>query len=364
MILKNILIVDPVDGEYTGEISIKNNIIEKVIKKNVEYKYILMPGYVDTHTHGYKGIDIMNIEKNDLKKWSELNFCHGVTRFYPTTVSASINKLKKIINNFQPTLSAKGLHLEGPYISKIKKGAQNEKYIFKPCIDDLKKIINEKIKIITMAPEIENFFNVISYLKKHKVIISLGHSNGDYFIFKKAIENKINRITHFPNAIKELHHREIGGVGAGLLEDFKIELIADKIHSSLEFIKLIYKTKNIKDIILITDSIPATNLNDGEYELGGLKIFVNNKKATLKNGIIAGSTLTFDIGVKNFHNISNCSLKELALVSSYNALKDLGVKNEGRIKEGYIANLILLNKSLKIKSTFFEGIRVFYNEHL
>ncbi|SHF21156.1 N-acetylglucosamine 6-phosphate deacetylase [Marinitoga hydrogenitolerans DSM 16785] len=364
MKIENVLIADPIDGEYTGDVIISNNKIEKIIKRNTEYNYILMPGFVDTHTHGYMGIDFMHLTKEELKKWAEINFSHGVTRFYPTTVSASRKQLKNIVNEFQPVLSAIGIHLEGPYINKLKKGAQNEDYIYPPKIEDLKEIINEKVKIITMAPEIGNFFNVVPYLKEHQVIISLGHSNGDYYIFKKAFNNGINRISHFPNAIKGLHHREIGGIGAGLLENFKIELIVDMIHSSPEFIKLIYKIKNIEDIILVTDSISATDLNDGEYELGGLNVFVNKGKAMLKDGTIAGSTLTFDNGIRNFYDITNCSLKELALVSSFNALKDLGVKNEGKIKEGYIANLVLLNKDLKIKSTFFEGIRVFNNEHL
>ncbi|WGS63942.1 N-acetylglucosamine-6-phosphate deacetylase [Marinitoga aeolica] len=356
MEIKNILIVDPIDGEYVGDIIIENDIIKQIIKKdNNYYDYILMPGFVDTHTHGYMGVDFMNAPKEDLKRWAELNFSHGVTKFYPTTVSASKKQLKEIVNNFQSILSISGIHLEGPYINKEKKGAQNEAYIYPPKLEDLKEIINENVKLITMAPEVENFFEVIDYLKGNGVIISLGHSNANYELFKKALEKNIIRITHFPNAITSLHHRSIGGVGAGLLEKFKLEMIVDKIHSSPEFIKLVYKTKNIDDIILITDSISATNLEDGEYSLGGLKVIVKDKKATLEDGTIAGSTLTFDDGVRNFYNITQCSLKELAKVSSYNALQNLNIKNEGRIKEGYIANFALLNRDLEIKKTIFHG---------
>ncbi|WP_206076099.1 hypothetical protein [Marinitoga lauensis] len=118
-----------------------------------------------------------------------------------------------------------------------------------------------------------------------------------------------------------------------MLEPFKIEMIIDNIHTSPEFVKLIYKIKDIEDIILITDSISATNLNDGEYTLGGLKVMVKDKKATLEDGTIAGSTLTFDDGVRNFYLITNCSLKELVRVSSYNALQDLNIKNEGELKK-------------------------------
>ncbi|WP_240739661.1 hypothetical protein [Marinitoga lauensis] len=114
----------------------------------------------------------------------ELNFSHGVTRFYPTTVSASIEQLKKITSKFQPILSIAGIHLEGPYINKAKKG-QNEEYIYPPKIKDLKAIINDYVKLITMAPEIEKFFDCVEYLKRKDIIISLGHSNGNYELFKK-----------------------------------------------------------------------------------------------------------------------------------------------------------------------------------
>ncbi|KLO23019.1 MULTISPECIES: N-acetylglucosamine-6-phosphate deacetylase [unclassified Marinitoga] len=355
MIIDNILIVDPIDGEYTGKIILSDNKIKKVLKEKKEYEYILMPGFVDTHTHGYKGIDTMNSSISDIRKWAELNFSHGITKFFPTTVSASIETLKRITNKFSPVLSAAGIHLEGPFINKTKKGAQNEKFIHSPEIDIIDNIISEKVKLITMAPESKNFFLIADYLKNKSIIISLGHSNADYITFKKAILHGINRITHFPNALKTIHHREIGGVGAGLLENFKIELIVDNIHTSEEFIKLIYKIKNIDDIILITDSISATNLKDGIYSLGELKVTVKNKRATLDNGTIAGSTLTFDEGVRNFYSITNCSLKELSKVSSYNALQNLNIKNEGRIKDGYIANFVIMDKNLNVIKTIFNG---------
>ncbi|KAF2956131.1 N-acetylglucosamine-6-phosphate deacetylase [Marinitoga sp. 38H-ov] len=357
MLIENVLIVDPIDGEYVGDVVIEGNLIKSIKKHDKTYNYILMPGFVDTHTHGYKGIDFMNSTKDDLKRWAEENFSHGVTRFYPTTVSASIEKLKNIIINFEPILSAKGIHLEGPFINKKKKGAQNEDYIYNPKLEYLKDLICDKIKIITMAPELEGFFDTINFLKEKNVIISLGHSDGDYNAYKKSLEFGINRITHFPNAIKPLHHREIGGVGAGLLNDFKLELIVDNIHLSPDFVKLVYSIKNIEDIILVTDSIPATRLDDGKYSLGGLEVFVKNKKATLKDSTIAGSTLTFDIAIRNFYNSTNCSLQELAKISSYNALQNLNIFNEGRIKENYIANLVILSKDLEIIQTIYEGNR-------
>ncbi|APT76141.1 N-acetylglucosamine-6-phosphate deacetylase [Marinitoga sp. 1137] len=356
MEISKLLIVDPIDGEYTGKIIINNGKIEKIIKtEDSYYDYILMPGFIDTHTHGYGGIDTMTATEKDFKQWAEMNFKHGVTTFFPTTVSASKEQIKNVIKNTPIEKSIKGIHLEGPYININKKGAQNPEYIRNPEKNEIKEILNEKIKLITMAPEIKGFYDVINIIHKNNTVISLGHTEADYQEFKKAYEKGINRITHFPNAIKGLHHRELGGVGAGMLEDFKIEMIVDGVHTSPDFVKLIYKIKNIDDIILITDSMSAAGLNDGKYDLGGLEVTVKNGKATLKDGTIAGSTLVFDKAIKNFKKFTNCTLTELAKVSSYNAAQNLKLQNLGRIKEGYIANLVLLDKNLNLKKTIFEG---------
>jgi N-acetylglucosamine-6-phosphate deacetylase len=361
MKLEKILIVDPIKGEFTGDIEIQGEKITKVIPKDYkDYNSIVMPGFVDTHTHAQKGIDTMYASKEDFEHWANNNFSHGVTSFFPTTVSASKEQILSVLKNIENvSTSIEGVHLEGPFINKEKKGAQNPDYIRNPTLEELKEIINDKVKLITVAPEIDNFFEVLNYLKENNLSISLGHTSGDYKLFEKAFKFGINRITHFPNALTPLHHREIGGTGSGLYFDFIIEMICDGIHLSPEFVKLVYNLKGPDRIILVTDSMAAAGLEDGKYELGGLQVTVKNQEARLENGTIAGSTLLFNEAVKNFKSFTNCTLQELSKVSSYNALMDLKIFDKGRIEVGYIANLVMLDKELNVKETIFQGDEIF-----
>ena len=171
-----------------------------------------------------------------------------------------------------------------------------------------------------------------------------------------AFDLGIKKITHFPNALTPLHHREIGGTGSGLYFDFSLEMIVDGIHSSPEFVNLIYRIKGADRIFLITDSMAAAGMPNGKYELGGLDVFVKDGKAVLDNGALAGSTLLFKNAVKNFSKFTNCTYQELTKVSSYNSLKQMKMTDElGLIQEGYKANLVLLDMDLNLKQTIFDG---------
>ena len=363
MKLEKVLIVDPINGEFTGDIETRDKKISKVIKKDYDSRdvnTIVMPGFVDPHTHAQKAIDTMHATNEEFKSWAKNNFSYGVTTFLPTTVSASKEQILKVLDNIEDAdFSIEGVHLEGPYINKEKKGAQNPQYIRDPSLEELKEIINDKVRLITMAPEVNGFIEASNYLKEKNIVISLGHTSANFDIFKKAFESGVTRITHFSNALTPLHHRNIGGTGSGFYFDFNIEMICDGIHLSPEFVMLVYKIKGADKIILITDSMAAAGLQDGEYELGGLTVTVKNNQATLSDGTIAGSTLLFNEGVKNFKRFTNCTLQELAKVSSYNALQDLHIYDRGRIEVGYYANLVILDKDLNVKETIFEGEKVF-----
>jgi len=364
--IKNVLVVDPIKGEFVGEISWENDVIKEVLPTNASsYEKILMPGFVDPHTHGCRGIDTMDIDDESLEKWERFLYSQGVTSFLPTTVSARKEEMIRVSNMIEeyvyknPKTSVVGIHYEGPYININKKGAQNPDAIREASPKEVEEILSPKVKLITMAPEIKGFYEVLPLLKENGTVVSIGHSDANFYDMKRAFLNGVNRITHFPNAIRGLHHRELGGLGAGLYFDFSIEMIVDGIHLSPEFVKLIYNLKGSEKISLITDSISAAALEDGEYELGGLKVNVVDSKATLDDGTLAGSTLLFNDAVKNFKNFTRCSLKELARVSSYNSVLALNLKKIGRIEEGYKANFVLLDKELNVVETYLNGEKVY-----
>ena len=360
MELEKALIVDPVDGEYTGSVTIGDEKIAEIRRFSCTPEVIVMPGFVDLHTHGQRGIDAMSASPQDFGKWAEMNFQQGVTTFLPTTVSASLENLQEVMQNLsQLPLSIAGLHLEGPFINSEKKGAQNPDFIY-PFTERHEVVLKAPVKLITAAPEVKGFEKLLKVAKRRNIEVSIGHSGATYEAMKVAFEMGVRRVTHFPNALTPVHHRELGGTGAGLYLDFNLEMIVDGIHSVPEFVDLVYKVKGADKIMLITDSISAAGLEDGVYNLGGLEVEVIDGKCKLtSNGSIAGSTLLFNDAIKNFKNFTGCSLVELSKVSSYNALKNLDVGKLGRIKEGYIANLVVLDEQLSVLKTLFKGEEVY-----
>lgn len=357
MRIEGVLIVDPIDGEYVGDVSIEGGKISGVELSDRKADYILMPGFIDIHTHGAVGVDFL--ESEDWEMATEFFQSQGVTTFFPTSVSTSFEKMVEFLKK----VSEGGLyaHLEGPYISVEKKGAQNPDYIRKATLEEVEKLVEyDSLKTITLAPE-ENDVKIVERLEESGIRVSLGHSNAKYSDTLRAHKAGARRITHFPNALRSLHHREIGISGAGLLNDFYLELITDGVHVSREMIELIYKIKGCDRIILITDSISATGLEDGEYELGGLKVFVRDGTARLEDGTLAGSTLGFSKGVKNFKEFTGCSLKCLSKVSSYNAAVHMGLDGKGRISEGFDADLVILDFDLNVVEVYKKGEEIFQN---
>ncbi|MEJ5257589.1 MAG: N-acetylglucosamine-6-phosphate deacetylase [Fervidobacterium sp.] len=349
MVIENVLIVDPVDGEYVGSVEF-NDVILKIKKEDkMSYEHILLPAFVDPHIHGIKGIDTMTASLKDYEKFREYEALEGVWYFLPTTVTCPIEKLSEI--QIRDDLK---LHIEGPFISPSKKGAHNEIYIRQPPVNvsELEKYIDlSKIGMITVAPEYDTFETFARSCEDRGIRISIGHTNAAFSQAKEAFLKGFKRITHFPNALSPLHHREPGVTGAGLYFDFLLEIIADGIHSSPDFVSLVYKIKGADKIILITDSISAAGLKDGKYVLGDLPVEVKDGIARLMDDTLAGSTLRFSQAIKNFAKFTKCSLQELAKVSSYNASTDLNLKG-GRIIEGYPAKLVLVDRELNIKKTW------------
>lgn len=366
MEIKNVLVVDPLKGEFVGDVLWEEGIVRKVTPKGAStFDNILMPGFVDPHTHGCFGIDTMSIDDEKLERWERFLYTQGVTSFIPTTVSAKKEDMIRVSNMIEEYVYKKsrtsvvGVHYEGPYININKRGAQNPNAIREATSKEMEEILSPHVKLITMAPELKGFYDVLPLLKENGTVVSIGHSDANFEEIRQAFLNGVNRITHFPNALKGFHHRELGGTGAGLYFDFTLEMIVDGIHLDPNFVKLIYRLKGAERISLITDSISAAALEDGEYELGGLRVNVSEGKATLQNGTLAGSTLLFSKAVKNFKKFTGCSLKELAMVSSYNSAVNLNIQKIGRIEEGYLANFVLLDKELNVLETYLHGEKVY-----
>ena len=380
LIIENCKIVSPDQETVNACIEIENDYIKTIyhnsksdnIQKSlncVDAKGgIAIPGFIDIHTHGAKGYDTtIATTYKDIASIAEAKLNEGVTTFCPTTLTAPIEQLFKAAHAVaeykkkEKYSKVAGLHLEGPFLSLGNIGAQNPKFVRKPNINEIKEINDiANVAIVSLATELEGGMNFLDELNKMSIVPSCGHSCASYDDFLKAKQHGLKHLTHFCNQMTKLHHREIGLVGAGLLDnDVLIELICDKIHLNSAMLQLAFKAKNIKKIALITDSTSASWLQDGDYNLGGLDVKVENSVARLvKNGAIAGSTLKYCDGFKNIVEVTNKPLPELIRTTSYNQAKSLGLKRLGKIEENYIADIVIMDDNFSPIHVFINGQKV------
>ncbi len=379
LLISNVRIINPDDQPFKGDVYIEDGKIiqigQSLSRKAVQridgqnHDWLLLPGYIDMHIHGSAGHDTMDASPLALHEIAQSLVQEGVTGFLATTMTQTIAKIESALVNVAQFEQQEGeaillgIHVEGPFVSKIRAGAQPEEYMISPTIEQFanwQKMSCYRIKQITVAPEIEGGFTFLEALKNFNVIPSIGHSDATIEEVHQAVSLGISQATHLYNQMRPFHHRDPGVVGGVLLEDnIKVELIVDCVHSHPQAVKLAYRTKGAKGIILITDAMRAKGLQYGEYDLGGQTVYVNEKGAHLANGALAGSVLTMEQAVKNMKAITNCSLQEIVAMSSTNAAEQLQLPMKGRIEEGFDADFVLLDQQLNVQKTICRGKVVF-----
>lgn len=332
-------------------------------------KYIIVPGFIDEHIHGANGSDAMDATNEAIHNIASSLPQDGVTSFLATTMTMDEECIRKSLINIanysqkENEANLLGIHLEGPFISPKYCGAQDPSKIIKASEEKIKEyseLSNHKIKIITLAPE-ECDNNVYKTLKELNIIASAGHTNATCKDIKNAIDNGLSMTTHTYNAMKGIHHREIGTVGAALLYDnLNCELICDLYHVSEDAIRLLYKSKQADKLILITDSMEARFLKDGMYKLGGQDVKVENGTARLFDGTLAGSILHMNDAIKNFQNVCNTSLEEAIDKATINPARNLNIDvHKGSIAINKDADFVIIDKELNIYATFINGKLVY-----
>lgn len=339
------------------------------------HNYVVGPGFIDTHIHGILGVDVMDARPSSFLSMSRALSRYGVTSFIPTTVTAPHNTIIEVCKAFveaysqwTPLVGSRllGLHLEGPYISSKRAGAQNKQFIRSPCIEEFKEyysICRGLIREVTIAPEIEGAIDFIQMVSKMDIAVQIGHTDATYRETVQAILAGASKATHLYNGMREVHHREPGVVIALLsTPTVYIELIADLIHVSREMLKFTIDYAGVDRIILITDAVSATGMPDGIYELGGLKIKVENGISKLaEGGGLAGSTLTMDRAFRNIISLGYSIGDAFRMVSTNPAASIGAVEREriGLIRPGYRADLVVLNRELEVVMTIIDGYIVF-----
>lgn len=372
MILKNAKIFDENFDLVLKDISIENGKIAKIYKADDNDAYIdlknhiVMPGFIDQHIHGCAGFDTCDATEEAINEISNYLVTKGVTSFCPTTMTLSEEKLNDILscinkckNKGTSGAYIHGVNMEGPFINKAKKGAQKEEYIQKPNFELLKKLNdknNNLIKFIDIAPECldenSNFIKEASKLMR----VSLAHTNADYTQATRAFEEGVTQVTHLFNAMPGLTHRSPGVVGAVFDSKFaKAEIICDGLHIHPAVLRVAFNILGEDRTIIISDSMSAAGCKDGEYELGGQKVFVKNGLATLKDKTIAGSTTNLFDEFKNVINYG-IPLKQAVKSLTINPAKQIGVdKLTGSIEKGKFADLTIVDEKFNLKMVLVKG---------
>lgn len=327
-------------------------------------KYLL-PGFIDMHIHGSVRCDAMDASDEGLHTMAASLLREGTTSFLATTMTQSPENIEAalaVLGEFEPTLQEAemvGIHLEGPFVSKKRAGAQPLEHIMPPDMELFRKwqqLSGHRIKEITIAPEEPGGMEAVKALRADDVVVSIGHSDATFDEVVEAVELGVSQGTHLYNQMRPFHHREPGVIGGTwLLPEIKAELIADFIHSHPKAVLMAYKMKSAAGIILITDAMRAKGMPYGDYDLGGQLVHVTETGAHLPNGALAGSVLTMDQAVRNMRQATNCSLEELVQMSSFNAAQQLQMTHKGRIVEQADADVVLLDENLTLVWTVKAG---------
>ncbi len=325
---------------------------------------MVMPGFIDIHTHGSAGFDFCDGTLEAVEAVTKSKLREGVTTVLPTTLTVSAEQLKKTAaavaeyaRNPRFTKTP-GLHLEGPFISRKLIGSQNPDSVRPPCMEEVRALhAIMPVCIVSLAIETDGAIEMIRELNKMGIIPSAAHSDATHEQFKAAKAAGLRHLTHFCNQMSALHHREIGLVGSGFMDDdVLLEMICDKIHLCPPMIELIFKIKAAEQLALVTDSVVASWMGDGAYLLGGLNIEVKNGIARqVANGALAGSTLRLNQALKNVHEVTGLPLSTLVKTTSWNQAQSLGLKNLGKIEPGFAADLVILNSDFVPVEVFVDG---------
>ncbi len=344
-ILKNAL----VDGKLT-DIVVRAGKIVSIGKTSTTGEFVdiggkrLLPGLIDIHSHGCIGVDTMEAHPLKMAEMCRFMKKNGVTAWLPTTMTVAMSDIEEVTSQGlldigEDGCDIVGFHMEGPYINKKYKGAQNEAHIKNPSVEEFKAL--EGIRMVTVAPELEGSCELIRYCAENGIVVSLGHTDCDFDCAEAAFKAGARCLTHTFNAMPPMLHRAPGPIGAALVNDGYAQVICDGEHIHRAAIMALYKMFGADRMVLISDSMHATGLGDGKYVFGGLDITVKDGVARTESGALAGSTTTLFGCVKKAMEFG-IPAEDAFKMASETPAKLMGLK-KGKIEVGYDSQFIILD---------------------
>lgn len=334
---------------------------------------VMAPGYVDLHIHGSAGYDVMDDAAEALPAIEQLLARHGVTSYFPTTVTAPMDTILHALERLASAIEKRestnpeakgrarplGIHLEGPFISHARRGVHPPENLLAPTLALFERFwqaARGRIRMMTIAPELEGSPEVIAEAARRGVSVSLGHSDADFAAAECGIVAGARHATHTFNAMRPLDHRSPGILGA-VLTDRRVsaDIIADGVHLDPAVVKLFAGAKGPEQTVLITDAISATGMPDGRYRLGSFEVDVCDGKC-MADGKLAGSVLTLDRAVRNLARFAEWDLPRAVTAASRNPARVARIANKGVLAAGADADFVVLSTGGEVLRTFIGGV--------
>jgi len=357
------------DGTFhTENLYIEDEVIAEKTKQNLVIDatgLYVIPGLIDIHLHGCMRHDLCDGLTESLQVMSAYLLKNGITGFCPATMTLEVERIKDILRcaaSYRNTTGAKllGIYLEGPFLSKKYKGAQQERYLHKPDVKlfaELQKEAQGMIKILALAPEEDTDMQLIKALS-NSVRLSVAHTAADYDLAKSAFEQGMKQVTHLYNGMEPYHHRSPGVVGAAFdTDDVMVELICDGIHVHPSVVRSTFQMFGGERVLMVSDSMRATGLKDGKYMLGGQEVQVKGEKAVLTDSnVLAGSVSNLMDCMRKAVLEMKIPLETVIKSCTMNPAKALNVYDKtGSLSVGKQADIVILDDMLQIQHVLKDG---------
>jgi N-acetylglucosamine-6-phosphate deacetylase len=335
---------------------------------------VIAPGFIDVHIHGGAGHDVMAGDDESLSAIERMMAGHGVTSYCPTTVTAPMDETLRALealgngveraenDGSRGPMRARplGVHLEGPFLSHARRGVHPPLYLqpaSSATFNQMWDAAGGRIRILTIAPELEGALALIADVSSRGVCVSIGHSNADLAQARAGIQAGARHATHVFNAMRRLNHRDPGLLGTILTDDnITADIIIDGLHVAPDVVDLFLRAKGAAGAVLITDGISATGMPDGTYRLGSFEVQVENGRCE-SHGKLAGSVLTMDRAVRHAMKFGRMSLQDSVRMATLNPARLLGIEHrKGVLRSGADADMVVLSPEGEVRQTIVGGV--------
>jgi N-acetylglucosamine-6-phosphate deacetylase len=332
---------------------------------------VAIPGFIDVHIHGAGGHDVMEATGEAMSTVAGTLARHGTTSFVATTVTASPDETCRSVEGIaeymtqqfealQPRAEVLGIHYEGPFLNKVRRGVHPAEWIQPPSADLLNRLLQAssgKARILTIAPEVLGAIPCVKAAREAGVVVAMGHTDATYEQARAAIVQGVHHAVHVYNAMRPFSHRDSGVIGAVLTTpEVTAELIADGVHVEEAAMRLLLQAKGAAGVILISDGLSATGMPDGKYMLGQFEVTVSGGVCRNAEGKLAGSTLTLDRALRNVVALG-IALPDAVRMLTTNPAKLLGIEfKKGVLRTGADADIVLLDENLQVTNVWTRGL--------